>query len=219
MSVPVRPVELLLYVPFHVTDSFINISLQRSTYGEDVSAFSSDFHIPHVELVPVAYTLSNSDEEEEEEEDREVGKEGEAEGSTSEHESGALRTGSSARPARKTQPAPSSTTKSEGALSLPSASTSKSGTIFVKKDGGSSSKTPKTPSKPECPKPRGTYRSAKLATPPAANLFDDETRASSSKTTSDKRPVYALSSQGRPPLEDVAELEKPSTKVGFSFQF
>ncbi|KAJ7692491.1 hypothetical protein B0H14DRAFT_2651659 [Mycena olivaceomarginata] len=106
----------------------------RSTYGENASAFSSDFQIPHVELVPVAYALSDSDEEEEEV-DREVGKEGEAEGNASKDEFGALRTGSSARPTRKTQPAPSSTTKSEGSSSLPSASTSKLGTIFVKKEG------------------------------------------------------------------------------------
>jgi hypothetical protein len=185
---------------------------QRSTYGEHTSAFSSDFQIPHVELVPVSYALYDSDDGEEEA-DREVGKEGEAEGSASEHESGALRTGSSALSTRKTQPAPSSPTKSEGALSLPSASTSKPGTIFVKKDGGSSSKTPKTPAKQERPKPKGAYRGAKLATPPAADLFDDEARASSSKTTADNRPVYSLSSQGRPPSEDVAEFEKPSTKV------
>ncbi|KAJ7300354.1 hypothetical protein DFH08DRAFT_1001797 [Mycena albidolilacea] len=177
----------------------------------NASAFSSDFQIPHVELVPVSYALYDSDDGEEEA-DREVGKEGEAEGSTSEHESGALRTGSSALSTRKTQPAPSSPTKSEGALSSPSASTSKPGTIFVKKDGGSSSKTPKTPAKQERPKPKGAYRGAKLATPPAADLFDDEARASSSKTTADNRPVYSLSSQGRPPSEDVVEFKKPSTK-------
>ncbi|KAJ7720235.1 hypothetical protein B0H14DRAFT_3521010 [Mycena olivaceomarginata] len=185
----------------------------RSTYGENTSAFSSDFQIPHVELVPVAYTLSDSDDEEEEA-DREVGKEGEAEGNASENESGTLRTGSSARPTQKTQTAPSSTAKSEGALSLPSASTSKPGTIFVKKDGGSSGKAPKAPAKQERPKPRGAYRGAKPSTPPAANLFDDEARASSSKTTADNRPVYALSSQGRPPSEDVAELAKPPAKRG-----
>jgi hypothetical protein len=211
-SVPVRPAELLSYVHFLVTFSLIYISSQRSTYGEDAPAFSSDFQIPHVELVPVAYTLSDSDDEEEEV-DREVGKEGEAEGNASENESGALRTGSSARPAQKTQTVPSSMAKSEGALSLPSASTSKPGTIFVKKDGGSSGKAPKTPAKQERPKPRGAYRGAKPSTPPAAKLFDDEARASSSKTTADNRPVYALSSQGRPPSEDVAELAKPPAKV------
>ncbi|KAJ7690948.1 hypothetical protein B0H14DRAFT_2652201 [Mycena olivaceomarginata] len=117
--------------------------------------------IPHVELVPVAYTLSDSDEEEEEE-DREVGKEGEAEGNASENESGALRTGSSARPTQKTQTVPSSMAKSEGTLSLPSASTSKPRTIFVKKDGGSSGKAPKTSAKQEHPKPRGAYRDLHL---------------------------------------------------------
>jgi hypothetical protein len=160
----------------------------------------------------VAYTLSDSDDEEEEA-DREVGKEGEAEGNASENESGALRTGSSARPTQKTQMAPSSTAKSEGALSLPSASTSKPGTIFVKKDGGSSGKTPKTPAKQERPKPRGAYRGAKPSTPPAANLFDDEARASSSKIIADHRPVYSLSSQGRPPSEDITEFAKPPAKV------
>jgi hypothetical protein len=162
----------------------------------------------------VAYTLSDSDDEEEEA-DREVGKEGEAEGNASENESGALRTGSSARPTQKTQTAPSSTTKPEGAPSLPGASTSKPGTIFVKKEDGSSSKTLKTPAKQDRPKPKGAYRGARPTTPPAAKLFDDEARASSSKTTADNRPAYSLSSQGRPPSVDFTELEKPSTKVRF----
>ncbi|KAJ7702520.1 hypothetical protein B0H14DRAFT_3527255 [Mycena olivaceomarginata] len=208
------PVDAFYCTPLlDVRPSKARRAFVRSTYGENTSAFSSDFQIPHVELVPVAYTLSDSDEEEEEA-DREVGKEGEAEGNASENESGALRTGSSARPTQKTQTAPSSTAKSEGALSLPSASTSKPGTIFVKKDGGSSGKASKAPAKQERPKPRGAYRGAKPSTPPAANLFDDEARASSSKTTADNRPVYALSSQGRPPSEDVAELAKPPAKRG-----
>ncbi|KAJ7812464.1 hypothetical protein B0H14DRAFT_3478832 [Mycena olivaceomarginata] len=181
--------------------------------AKNTSAFSSDFQIPHVELVPVAYTLSDSDDEEEEA-DREVGKEGEAEGNASENESGALRTGSSARPTQKTQTAPSSTTKPEGAPSLPGASTSKPGTIFVKKEDGSISKTLKTPAKQDRPKPKGAYRGARPTTPPAAKLFDDEARASSSKTTADNRPAYSLSSQGRPPSVDFTELEKPSTKRG-----
>ncbi|KAJ7300647.1 hypothetical protein DFH08DRAFT_828243, partial [Mycena albidolilacea] len=206
------PVDAFYCTPLlDVRPSKARRAFVRSTYGENTSAFSSDFQIPHVELVPVAYTLSDSDEEEEEA-DREEGNEGEAEGNASENESGALRTGSSARPTQKTQPAPSSMKKSEGAPSLPGASTSKPGTIFVKNEGGSSSKTLKTPAKQDRPKPKGAYRGARLTTPPASNLFDDEARASSSKTTVDTRPVFAQSSQGRPPSEDVAELEKPSTK-------
>ncbi|KAJ7797230.1 hypothetical protein B0H14DRAFT_3493959 [Mycena olivaceomarginata] len=183
-----------------------------STYGETATAFSSDFQLPHVELMPVVYVLADSDDKEEEEADRKVGNEGEAEGNTSENESVTLPTGSSSRPTQKTQPAPSSMMKSEGAPLLPSASTSKPGTIFVMKDGGSSSKTPRTPVKQDRPKPRGAYRGARPTTPPALNLFDDESRPSSSKTTSGNCPVYSLSSQGRPPSVDVTELEKPSTK-------
>jgi hypothetical protein len=161
--------------------------------------------------VPTVYALPDS--EDEEEADRKVGTAEEAAGDESGSESGAPRPGSSALLTRKAQPAPSSTTNAEGPSKSTSASTSKPGTIFVKKEGGSSSTIPKTPAKQEHPKPRGTYRGARHATPPAANLFDDEARASSSKTTADHRLVYALSPQGRPPSEDLAELEKPSTKV------
>jgi hypothetical protein len=103
--------------------------------------------------------------------------------------------------------------KSEGTPLLPTASTSKPGTIFVKKDGGPSYRTPKTPTPQEHPKPKATYCGARPAMPPALNLFEDESRTSSTKTTSGKHPVYSLSSQGRPSSEDVAELEKPLTKV------
>jgi hypothetical protein len=128
MSAPTRLVGPSWYVLSSSNALFIfSFFLQRSTYGAKAAAFGSDFQLPHVELVPVSYALSDSDDEEEEEVDREVGKEGEAEGNASEDDFGALRTGSSARPTRKTQPAPSSTTKSEGASSLPSASTSKHG--------------------------------------------------------------------------------------------
>ncbi|KAJ7842392.1 hypothetical protein B0H14DRAFT_3456933 [Mycena olivaceomarginata] len=149
------PVDAFYCTPLlDVRPSKARRAFVRSTYGENTSAFSSDFQIPHVELVP-----------EEEEADREVGKEGEAEGNASENESGALRTGSSARPTQKTQTAPSSTTKPEGAPSLPGASTSKPGTIFVKKEDGSSSKTLKTPAKQDRPKPKGAYRGARPTTP------------------------------------------------------
>jgi hypothetical protein len=72
---------------------FIPFYLQCSAYGESATTFSSDFQIPHVKVMPVAYTLPNSDNEEEA--DREVGSEEEAEGDMPESESGTLHTGSS----------------------------------------------------------------------------------------------------------------------------
>ncbi|KAJ7867004.1 hypothetical protein B0H14DRAFT_3442130 [Mycena olivaceomarginata] len=183
-----------------------------SVYGANATAFNADFQIPHVLPVPTVYALPDS--EDKEEADRKVGTAEEAAGDESGSELGTLRPGSSALLTRKAQLAPSSTTNAEGPSKSASTSTSKPGTIFVKKEGGSSSTIPKTPAKQERPKPRGTYCGARLATPPAANLFDNEACASSSKTTAGHRPVYALSLQGRPPSEDLAELEKPSTKRG-----
>ncbi|KAJ7354043.1 hypothetical protein DFH08DRAFT_803957 [Mycena albidolilacea] len=166
--------------------------------------------LPHVELVPVSYTLSNSNNKEEEA-DRKVEDVEEAVGDESGSESGTLRPGSSSRPTLKTQPAPSSPTKSEGTSTSASASKSNpGGTIHVKKEGASSSKTLVTFAAQNHLLPKATHCSAHPPTPPAKDLFADEVHTSSSTN----HLVYSLSSQGRPPSVDVAELEKLPAKRG-----
>jgi hypothetical protein len=104
--------------------------------------------------------------------------------------------------------------KSEGASLLPSASKSKPGsTVYVKKDGGSSSKIPTTPMAQNRLKPKAAHHGAHTPTPTVENLFNNEARTSSSKTSSGKHPVYTLSSHGRPPSVDIEEHEKQSSKV------
>ncbi|KAJ7847852.1 hypothetical protein B0H14DRAFT_2583394, partial [Mycena olivaceomarginata] len=129
------------------------------------------FVIPHVELVPVAYTLSDSDDEEEE----------------ADRERVLLK-----RPKRL----PSSTTKPEGAPSLPGCFHVQAWDHLRQEEDGSSTQDPQDSREAGPPQAlNGAYRGARPTTPPAAKLFDDEARASSSKTTADNRPglLFVLS--------------------------
>jgi hypothetical protein len=167
--------------------------------------------------VPVVYTLPESDEEEEA--DRKVVDAEEAVGDGSGSELGAFHPGSSTRPTRKTQPAPSSLTKSEGASKSTSASTSKpGGTIHVKKEGAASVKTPATSTPPNRPTPKAAYRGAPSSaaappTPEAKYLFDDEHLPDASSKAGRKRPQVEIHTQGRPPSVEVEQLEQKPLKV------
>ncbi|KAJ7788902.1 hypothetical protein B0H14DRAFT_3503657 [Mycena olivaceomarginata] len=191
--------------------------LQCSTYGVNATAFNSDFQIPHIVPVPMVYSLPDSDDEEEA--DRKVGDAEEAVGDESGSESGAFRPGSSTRPTRKTQPAPSSPTKSKGASKSTSASTSKPGaTIHVKKEGAASGKILAMPTAQSRPTPKATYHGAVTSTavsstPPADRLFDDERLAGpSSQSTSRRCPQVDIHTQGRSPSVEAERLEQKSSK-------
>ncbi|KAJ7681309.1 hypothetical protein B0H14DRAFT_3535844 [Mycena olivaceomarginata] len=163
-------------------------ALVCSTYGANATAFNSDFQIPHVE-----------------EADRKVGDAEDAAGDESGSELGALRPGSSARLTRKTQPAPSSTTKAEDSSKSASASTSKpGGTIHVKKEGAASVKTPATP--------KPSHAQGGLLQCPF--LFDGELLPDSSSKTSRKRPQVEIYTQGRPPSVETEQLEQKPPKRG-----
>ncbi|KAJ7318051.1 hypothetical protein DFH08DRAFT_820073 [Mycena albidolilacea] len=192
--------------------------LVRSAYGADATAFTTDFQIPHVVPVPTVYVLPES--EDEQEADRKVVDAEEAVGDESGSESGAFRPGSSTRPTRKTQPAPLSTTKSEGASKSTSASTSKpGGTIRVKKEGAASGKTPATPMAQSRPTPKALYRGApsSAASPPvpeAKHLFDYNHLPDTSGKTPRQRPQVELHTQGRPPSMETEQIEQKSAKCG-----
>ncbi|KAJ7328915.1 hypothetical protein DFH08DRAFT_967300 [Mycena albidolilacea] len=193
-------------------------NLVRSVYSADATAFTANFQIPHVVPVPTVYALPESDDEKAA--DRKVGDAEEAVGDESGSELGAFRPGSSTCPTRKTQPAPSSMTKSEGTSKSASASTSKpGGTIRVKKEGAASGKTPTTPTASNRPTPKVAYRGAATSitappTPEAKHLFDDERLPDASRKTSCKHPQVEIHTQGRPPSVDAEQLEQKPPKRG-----
>jgi hypothetical protein len=182
-----------------------------------MTAFNSDFQIPHIIPVPVVYTLPESDDEEEA--DRKVGNAEDAAGDESGSESGALHPGSSARLTHKTHPAPSSSANAEVSSKSASASTSKpGGTIHVKKEGATSGKTPATSTTLNRPTPRAAYRGAPSSTaappsPEAKHLFDDERLPEASSKADRKRPQVEIYTQGRPPSVEAEQLEQKAPKV------
>ncbi|KAJ7833464.1 hypothetical protein B0H14DRAFT_2591493 [Mycena olivaceomarginata] len=183
-----------------------------------MTAFNSDFQIPHVIPVSVVYALPDSDDEEEA--DRKVWDAEDAAGDESGSESGALRPGSSTRPLQKTQTVPSSLVKAEGTSHSASASTSKpGGTIHVKKEGATSVKTPVTSTTPNCPTPKAAYSGAPSSaaappTPEAKHLFDDKRLPDASSKTSRKCPQVEIHTQGRPPSVETKQLEQKPPKRG-----